>query len=135
MPWLALAVLGGSVYQAQETRKAARSARNMAKSEAAQTYQTQQQQLAVQRQQANTARERLDYEMSRSREDRARLDSEAKKISDELEAEQRKMAKAESSRMSAARRGGRRALLSQERLNPELGLTSYEDILGTGVNI
>lgn len=135
MPWLALAVLGGSVYQANEQRKAARSARNLAKAEAAQTYQTQQQQLAVQREQAGIARERLDYEMQKSREDRAKLDAEAKKIADELEAEQRKMAKEESSRMSALRRGGRRSLLSQERLNPELGLTAYEDILGTGVNI
>jgi hypothetical protein len=135
MPWLALAFLGGSAYQASEARKSARAARQQAQAQSAQTLQVQQQQIATQRQQAGIARERLDYEMSRSREDRAKLDSEAKKISDELEAEQRKMAKAESSRMSAARRGGRRALLSQERLNPELGLTSYEDILGTGVNI
>ena len=124
MPWLALAVLGGSVYQANEQRRAARSARNLAKSEAAQTYQAQQQQLALQREQAGIARERLDYEMAKSREDRAKLDAEAKKIADELEAEQRKMAKEESSRMSALRRGGRRSLLSQERLNPELGLTA-----------
>jgi chromosome segregation ATPase len=97
--------------------------------------QVQQQQIAAQREQAGIARERLDYDMAKSREDRARLDAEAKKIADELEAEQRKMAKAESSRMSSMRRGGRRALLSQERLNPELGLTAYGDMLGTGVNI
>ena len=135
MPWIALAVLGGSVYQANEQRRAARSAQRQAQEQVAQTYQVQQQQMAAQREQAGIARERLDYEMGKSREDRARLDAEAKKIADELEAEQRKMAKEESSRMSAARRGGRRSLLSQERLNPELGLTAYEDILGTGVNI
>lgn len=134
MPW-GWILAGASVYQADQQRRAARDARQLARTQAAQTYQVQQQQLAAQREQAGIARERLDYEMAKSREDRARLDAEAKKIADELEAEQRKMAKEESSRMSAARRGGRRSLLSQERLNPELGLAAYEDILGTGVNI
>lgn len=135
MPWLALAFLGGSAYQASEARKSARSAQRQAQQQASQTFEIQQQQMATQRQQAGIARERLDFEMTRSREDRAKLDSQAKKIADELEAEQRKMAKEESSRMSAMRRGGRRSLLSQERLTPELGLTAYEDMLGTGVNI
>ena len=135
MPWIAAAVLAGSAYQASEQRRASRSARRQAQQETAQTMQVQQQQIAAQREQAGIARERLDYDMAKSREDRARLDAEAKKIADELEAEQRKMAKAESSRMSSMRRGGRRALLSQERLNPELGLTAYGDMLGTGVNI
>lgn len=135
MPWIALAVLGGSAYQASEARKTARAARQQAQTQAAQTFQVQQQQIAAQREQAGIARQRLDYDMAKSREDRARLDSQAKKIADELEAEQRKLAAQESSRMSAMRRGGRRSLISQERLNPELGLTAYEDMLGTGVNI
>lgn len=130
--WL---LAGASLYQAEQTRKASRQARNTAREQAALTAQTASQQLAIQREQANTARERLDFEMAKSREDRAKLEADSKKIADELEAEQRKMAKEEASRMSAMRRGGRRSLLSQERLNPELGLTSYEDILGTGVNI
>jgi multidrug efflux pump subunit AcrA (membrane-fusion protein) len=40
-----------------------------------------------------------------------------------LEAEQRDLAAQGSSRRRAARRGGLRALLSEERLNPEIGLT------------
>lgn len=134
MPWgWVLAATG--IYQADQQRRAARDARQLARKTAAETLDVQERQLAIQREQADTARERLDYEITKSKEDRAKLDADAKKIADELEAEQRKLSERESSRLSALRRGGRRSLLSQERLNPELGLTAYEDILGTGVNI
>lgn len=135
MPWIAGAILLGSAYQAKEARKAAKGAQQLARQEAAQTAQVAQQQLVAQQKQAAIARERLDFEMERSREDRAKLDAEAKRMADEMEAEQRKLAAQESSRMNAARRGGRRSLLSEARLNPELGLTAYGDMLGMGTNI
>ncbi len=50
------------------------------------------------------------------------------RMAQELEAERRKMGSEESSRMKARIRGGKRALLSEERLAPEVGM------LGTGVS-
>jgi hypothetical protein len=47
--------------------------------------------------------------------------------------ERRKAAASEASALKARTRGGRRALLSQERLTPELGVTSAE--LSSGMRL
>jgi chromosome segregation ATPase len=136
MPWIALAVLGGAAYQSNQARKEASRAREQAQAETARASQMATQQLQAQQEQAKIARERLNYEIGRGAEDRMRLEEQAKTMSEQLQAEQRKMAEEESRRMQAARRGGRRALLSQERLNPELGLGMYGDTaLGAGTMV
>jgi hypothetical protein len=88
-------------------------------------------QVAAQQEQARVARQRLEAdtaraaeERSRFEQERAKLEADAKKRAEELEGARRESAMRESSRMTAARRGGRRMLLSQARLSPELGLTS-----------
>lgn len=135
MPFIAFAVLGASAYQAQQQRKAADSARSEAARQATAAAQMAEQQLAVQREQASIARERLNTEVSKNSEERARLDSQAKKMADDLEAQQREYAEQEAQRMRAARRGGRRALLSDARMNPELGVGGEGDQLGSGLTV
>ena len=136
MPWIALAVLGGAAYQSNQARKEASRARQQAQAESARASQAATQQLQAQQEQARIARERLNFEIGKSAEDRTRLEEQAKSMSEQLQAEQRKMAEEESRRMQAARRGGRRALLSGEPLNPELGLGTYEEMaLGAGASV
>jgi predicted nucleic acid-binding Zn-ribbon protein len=136
MPWISLAILGGSIYSADVARKESKKARAQAEQQSAAASEMAGKQLSIQQEQARTARERLDFEISRSASDRARLETETKKMAEDLEAQQRKLAQEESARMSAARRGGRRSLLSQERLTPELGVSGYDQInLGAGVSM
>lgn len=135
MPWIALAVLSASAYQANEQRKASDRARVDAARQSSQAAQMAEQQLAVQREQAAIARERLNTEVGKNAEERARLDSQAKKMADDLEAQQRDYAEQEAQRLKAARRGGRRALLSDQRLNSELGIGGEANQLGTGLMI
>jgi predicted nucleic acid-binding Zn-ribbon protein len=136
MPWIAAALIGSSIYQADVAKKESKKARAQAQQQATAASQMASQQLSAQQEQAKIARERLDFEISRSSADRARLESESKKMAEEIEAQQRKLAQEESARMSAARRGGRRSLLSQERLTPELGVSGYDQInLGSGMSM
>lgn len=135
MPWLAFAVFAGSAYQANQQRKAADSARADAARESTKAAQMAEQQLAVQREQASIARERLNAEVGKNAEERARLDTQAKKMADDLEAQQREYAEQESQRLKIARRGGRRSLLSDQRLNSELGIGGADNQLGIGLMV
>jgi flagellar biosynthesis GTPase FlhF len=117
-------------YSAAETaKKESELARTQAAEQATEANRIMEEQIAAQQQQSAIAAERLQLETSRAAEEKtrfeqekAKLESEAKKRAEELEASQREMAERESSRLRATRRSGRRSLLSQERLAPELGL-------------
>lgn len=127
--WTAAAFLAGSVYQADTARRSANDARRAAERESAITQRQTEQQIALQREQANTAKERLSAETAKYAEQKSAMEAEASRIAKQLEDERRQMGQEESSKMRARIRGGRRALLSDERLAPELGM------LGAGTGI
>jgi hypothetical protein len=54
------------------------------------------------------------------------MEKKSKEVQAAADEERRKAAASEASALKARTRGGRRALLSQERLTPELGITSAE---------
>jgi hypothetical protein len=114
-----------ATYSAAETaQRESQAARAQAATESAAAVSAMESQAAAQREQAAVARQRLEAETAKFAEERAKLEAEAKRRSDELEAAQREMGERESSRLRASRRSGRRSLLSQARLSPELGLNS-----------
>ena len=120
--WIAAATLAGSAYQADRARKSAKEARLAAEREAAVTERQTQQQIELQQQQAGIAKERLAAETAKYAEQKGAMEAEATRIAKELEDERRRMGQEESSKMRARIRGGQRALLSEQRLNPEMGL-------------
>jgi membrane protein involved in colicin uptake len=134
MPFIALAILGGTLYQANQQRQAANAARDEASRANAIAAQQMQAQVAAQQQQADIARRTLDVQIARNAEEKSRLEAEAKKAADEIDAERRKMGEAEAARLKSLRRSGYRSLLSEARLNPELGLGGDNAMLGAGVS-
>jgi membrane protein involved in colicin uptake len=134
MPFIALAILGGTLYQANQQRQAANAARDEASRANAIAAQQMQAQVAAQQQQADIARRTLDVQIARNAEEKSRLEAEAKKAADEIDAERRKMGEAEAARLKSLRRSGSRSLLSDARLNPELGLGGDNAMLGAGVS-
>ena len=126
--WIASAVLAGSVYQADKARQAANEARRMAQTEAAAAQKSADAQLLEQQKQTSIAKERLSAETARYAEQKGAMEAEAARVAKDLEDERRRMGQEESSKMRARLRGGRRALLSEERLAPEMG------VLGAGVS-
>jgi hypothetical protein len=54
------------------------------------------------------------------------MEKKSKEVQAAADEERRKAAQSEASALKARTRGGRRALLSQERLTPELGITAAE---------
>jgi len=127
--WIASAVLAGSVYQADKARQAANEARRMAQTEAAAAQKSADAQLLEQQKQTSIAKERLSAETARYAEQKGAMEAEAARVAKDLEDERRRMGQEESSKMRARARGGQRALLSSQRLTPELGM------LGAGVEI
>jgi hypothetical protein len=127
--WVASAILAGSAYQADQARRSAKEARAMAEREAAVTERQTQQQIELQQQQAGIAKERLAAETAKYAEQKGAMEAEANRIAKELEDERRRMGQEESSKIRARIRGGQRALLSEQRLNPELG------VLGSGMEL
>lgn len=116
---------------AETARQESERARAEAAAQAAAVEREMARQAEAQQRQAEIARQRLAEETARAAaeaaqaaQEKARLEAEAKKRTEELEAAQREMAERESGRLRAARRSGRRSLLSQARLSPELGLDS-----------
>lgn len=134
--WLAAATFAGSVYQANEARKSAAKARNASAAEARTATSQMQQQIAAQQEQAKVARERLSAETAKYAEQKASLEAEAKATAATLEAERRKLGEEESSKLRARVRSGRRALLSDVRINPEMGVLGADSTgsLGASMN-
>jgi len=61
------------------------------------------------------------------------MEAKAKEVQAAAEEERRKAAAAEASALKARTRGGRRSLLSQERMDSELGISSTT--LGAGMMV
>jgi hypothetical protein len=127
--WISAAMLAGSVYQADQARKSAKEARLAAERETGIAQRQADEQIKLQQEQTNIAKERLSAETARYAEQKGAMEAEASRIAKQLEDERRRMGEEESSKMRARIRGGRRALLSDERLAPELGM------LGAGTGI
>jgi len=145
--WTAAAIVGTGVYSASEARKARTSAekeqrRALAAQEtqaaamrgevALQTAEFSKQSASLQ-QQANLAKEQFAASQTQYAENKLAMDAKAKQVQDAADEERRKSAAQEASALKARTRGGRRSLLSQERINPELGISAGQ--LGTGMMV
>tara|TARA_R110000868_G_scaffold5950_4_gene34630 strand:+ start:1080 stop:1526 length:447 start_codon:yes stop_codon:yes gene_type:complete len=145
--WIAAAVVGTSIYTASEARAARSEAeRQQKKALAAQEIQAAamrgevakqtaefSKQSASLQQQANLAKEQFAASQSQYAESKLAMDAKAREIQAAADEERRKSAMQEASALKARTRGGRRSLLSQERMNPELGISAGQ--LGTGMMV
>ena len=85
----------------------------------------------IQRQQFQTAQTSLQQETARYEEQRAEAEKREAALQKEIEEKRRKEIQEEQASARARRlRGGMRGLLSQTRLNPELGIKSAQTTLG-----
>ena len=147
MALIALAVLFGSGYTANESRKARRSAeRNQEKallqqqadaelmrSELAKQTAVYAKQGASLEETAKTARDQFNAAQVQYSENKAAMEAKAKEVQTAAEEERRKAAASEASALKARTRGGRRSLLSKERMDSELGLGMTT--LGSGMTV
>ena len=159
--WIAAAIVAGSAYTANEARKSRVQAEQQQKQALAQQQAdaeamrarfaeqssifsrqagSLEEQSRIAKDQLATAQAALSqnvksYETGLSQHQQARLEMEqkAKETQAAIDEQRRKAAETEATQLRARTRGGRRMLLSQERLNPELGVTS--ESLGTGLMI
>ena len=147
MPLIALAIVGGSLYQANEARRSRKSAEDQ------QTRALMQQQADAAAMRAELAKQTLEYSKQGASleeqaklakqqfetaqlqygENKASMEAKAKEVQEAAEEERRKAAASEASALKARTRGGRRSLLSQERMDSELGIGSTT--LGSGMMV
>lgn len=143
MGWIAAALLATAASQAIEGRKARRQAsaqqieqlqqqaadaEKMREAVAAQTAAYAKTGASLE-EQARVARQAFEASQAQYQENKIAMQRQAADVQKAAEEERRKAAAAESTALRARTRGGRRSLLSQERLTPELGVTS--PMLGT----
>lgn len=146
-PWLAAAVIGSTLYASNEARNARLAAEKeqrkalaaqeaqaaaMRGEVAKQTAEYSKQSAALQ-QQANLAKEQFAASQQQYAENKLAMDAKAREVQAAADEERRKAAMQEASALRARTRGGRRSLLSQERMTPELGVTAGQ--LGTGMMV
>lgn len=145
--WTAAAIVGSTLYTANEARNARQSAeREQRKALAAQEQQAAEMRGEVAKQtaeyakqsaslesQSKLAKEKFDLESLQYNENKLAMEKKAKEVQDQLDEDRRKAAAQEASALKARTRGGRRMLLSQERLNPELGVAAGQ--LGSGMMV
>lgn len=81
---------------------------------------------AQQRNAADLAQAQLAQQQKQYEEQKLTMEKQASEQAAALEDERRKIAQRESAQMTARRRSGRRSLLSEARLNPELGITQED---------
>ncbi len=152
MPFIALAIVAGAAYTASEARKARKDAELQQQlalqqqssdaekmrariAEQSKIYGRQagalEEQAKIAKGQLATAQEALSlnvksYETGLSQYETARLEMEkrAQETQAAIDEQRRKAAQIEATQLYARTRGGRRMLLSQERLSPELGIES-----------
>lgn len=136
MPWIALAVLGGSIYQADQARRAKNESldqQRMAlqqqqadaakmREELARQTQAYQQQAGSLQQQADIAKQTFEASQLQYAENKLAMDQKAKEVQAAADEERRKAAQQEASALKARTRGGRRSLLSGARMDAELGI-------------
>jgi single-stranded DNA-binding protein len=141
--WIAGSIIVVGGYNASEARKSRKDAERQQKellaqqikdSEAmrgqisAQTAEMSKQGVSL-AQQAQTAREVFEQQKKEYGENKLAMEQQAKEIQASADEERRKAAAYEASTLKARTRGGRRSLLSQQRMDAELGLGMD---LGTG---
>jgi len=81
----------------------------------------------TQQEQAVVAREALTAETARFQEQKAEAEKQAASIQAQIDEQRREAGEKAASQTRARRRGGIRALLSDARLNPEIGLPAAND--------
>ena len=141
------AVLAGAAMNAQQARKA----RKEASPQQSLALQQQQQQadamrLQVQQQteayrqsgaalqqQADTARQAFQQQQLQYNENKLAMEQKAREVQATADEERRRAAASEASALRARTRGGRRSLLSQERMDAELGIPV--DLGGGGMRL
>jgi hypothetical protein len=77
---------------------------------------------AALQQQADIARQSFETQQLQYRENKLAMEAKAREVQAAADEERRKAAAAEASALKARTRGGRRSLLSQERMDAELGI-------------
>lgn len=136
MPWIALAVIGGSLYTADQARKANNSARDQQalalqqqsadaarmREELAKQTAVYQQQAGSLQQQADIAKQTFEASQASYAQNKLAMDQKAKEVQAAADEERRKAAQQEASALRARTRGGRRSLLSDARMDAELGV-------------
>lgn len=134
--WISGAIIISGAYSASEARKSRKEAADQqrtllsqqtADAAAMRTKVAEQtaefaKQGASMAQQAQTAREAFEAQRTQYTENKLAMEKQAKDVQAQAEEERRKAAAAESSALKARTRGGRRSLLSSERMDAELGV-------------
>lgn len=147
MPWIALAIIGTSMYQAGEARKSRRSAESnqekallqqqadaeLMRSELAKQTAEYAKQGASLEQQAQTAKQQFEQSQLNYQTNKLEMEKKAKEVQAAADEERRKAAAAEASALKARTRGGRRSLLAGERMDAELGIPV--DLSGGGMRL
>ncbi len=142
---IALAI--GVGYNAYEGRKARKSAERqqeralaqqkidaeaMRSEVARQTAEYSKQSTSLQ-QQSDLARQQFDSQQLQYKENKLAMENKAREVQAAADEERRKAAASEASALKARTRGGRRSLLSQERMTAELGIEA--PALGSGMRM
>jgi len=105
----------------------------LAKDQLAATTKAMSEQLSVAQDQLALNTKAYETGVSQYEASRMEMERKAKEIQGQIDEERRKAAETQATQLKARTRGGRRALLSQERLTPELGIT--QDTLGAGMGM
>lgn len=132
LPFIQTAAAVKGVYDANKARKEAQAAQaqNIAQAQAQSAAMEAQmaEQTKAQQETAAAAKAKLEAEQAKYAEEKATADKTATELAAKVDEERRKAGERSASAIRARTRGGRRALLSEARLNPEVG------ILGTQSN-
>jgi len=145
--WISGAVIFSTVYGANEARKTREQAENdqrvllaqQATDQAAMRMELSKQtaeyakQGASLEQQAVTARQQFETSQANYATNKLEMDKKAKEVQAAADEERRKAAASEASALKARTRGGRRSLLSGERMDAELGIPV--DLSGGGMRL
>lgn len=134
--WITGAIVLSTAYSANEARKSRESAENDQRNMLAQ-QQTDQAAMRLElgkqtaeyakqgaslEQQAQTARQQFETSQANYATNKNEMEKKAKEVQASVDEERRKAAASEASALKARTRGGRRSLLSNERMNAELGV-------------
>lgn len=132
LPYIQTAAAVKGVYDANKARNDAKAAQaqNIAQAQAQSAAMEAQmaEQTKAQQETAAAAKAKLEAEQAKYAEEKATADKTATELAAKADEERRKAGERSASAIRARTRGGRRALLSEARLNPEVG------ILGTQSN-
>lgn len=145
--WIAAAIIGSTAYSANEARKSRQQAENdqrtllaqqaadqaaMRTELAKQTAEYAKQGSALE-QQAQTARQQFEQSQLNYQTNKLEMERKAKEVQAAADEERRKAAASEASALRARTRGGRRSLLSDQRMDAELGIPV--DLSGGGMRL